>query len=391
MWLPSFSLPYPRSARAGNTDRLGRACRERVILLTAVLLAACGPTYPGTESSEPLPPPLPPAGPLQPSHGDAGTQVAATVVLTQLDVEFDGETHANTAWGHATVDYTGVFGVLYFNLVIDGTWRVQNIPFLSPEGAGVTQTNAVTFDLGVAQGTEVTSVDAIAELSIDPLTEAPAGGAVTTAVGNQAFVIATGFSRKTIAFAPPAPTLVGGAADGPKATNPNFPNQEAGKNECVPAALSNSLRWLDGTYGLGIAEGNMSIAAMKVLVKWGPDGAPQQWWSRKRSFFKELIETTTIPKNSLDKVFDAVRNGCDVEMRANNHVVAVTGAQKLADGNYVLELTHDTVQGDDTKGTGKTGTQNVTWDVKTKKFSGAPWIEGHGPDLFVSECPKRRT
>jgi hypothetical protein len=357
------------------------------VLLTAAL-AACGPTQ-----TEPVPPgPDPPqVGPPQLSHGGPGTEVAATVVLTQLDVEFDGSTHASSAWGYAAVQYTGVFGVLYFNLVINGAWRIQNLPFVSREGSGVLQTNGVAFDLGVAEGTDVTSVDAIAELSSDPLAQAPPGAAVTTAVGNQAVAIATGFSRKTIAFAPPAPALVGGAADGPKVGHSAFPNQEVGRSECVPAALSNSLRWLNATYGLGIADGNMSIAAMKALVKWGPTGAPQQWWSRKRSFFKDDIATTTIPKNSLDKVFEAVQNGCDVELRVNNHVVAVTGAQKLANGNYALDLTHDTVQGDDTKGTGAAGTQTVTWNAKTRKFSGAPWIEGQGPDLFVSECPKRRT
>jgi len=384
-----FPSLRPSAVPDSRTDTLP-AVRPTATLVTLLTLAvaACGPTH-----TEPVPPGSAPAevGPLQPSHGGPGTQVAATVVLTQLDVEFDGAAHANSAWGYAAVQYTGVAGVLYFNLVINGAWRVQNLPFLSREGAGVVQSNGVAFDLGVAEGTDVTSVDAIAELSTDPLAQAPAGSAVATAVGNQAFAIATGFQRKMIAFAPPAPALVGGAADGPKVGHRDFPNQEAGRNECVPAALSNSLRWLNATYGLGIAEGNMSIAAMKVLVKWGPAGAPQQWWSRKRSFFKDDIATTTIPKNSLDKVFEAVQNGCDVELRANNHVVAVTGAQKLANGDYALDLTHDTVQGDNTQGTGATGTQTVTWNAKTRKFSGAPWIEGQGPDLFVSECPKRRT
>jgi hypothetical protein len=323
---------------------------------------------------------------------------ASTVALTQLDVEFDGDRHDDSPWGEAVIDFTGVSDVLYFNLVVSGTWRIRNVPVLSRAGAGVAQSAGILFDLGVADGTDVTSVNAAWDLTTILLTEAP-GGAATVGVGSRDYLIDSGTERRTIGFALPAPVLVGveaaaalgSAQAGQKATLPNFPNQEAGKNECVPTALSNSLQWLNTTYGLGLNEADISIAAMKGVVGWTPTGANQQWWSKKRSRFKDVLLTTTIPKFNVNEIHDAVAAGCDVELRSNNHVVSVTGSVPTGGGNYSLDLTHDTVQGNNDQGTGAAGTQTVQWDAKKKQFSGAPWIEGRAADLIVKECPKRRT
>jgi hypothetical protein len=323
--------------------------------------------------------------------GPAGDPVslATTVTLNQLDVSLDDVDHNNSSWGEAIVDFDGAGGLLYFNLAVDGGWRIQNLPVLSREGL-VAQSAGFRFDLGVAEGTDVTQAQVGWDLTATPLATAPTPPGATS-IGSRVYAINTGTAGKTILYAPPAPNLVGGAGDGPKAGHQNFPNQQAGVNECVPAALSNSLMWMNDKYGLGLAAADISIASLKGTVGWGPGGAGQQWWSKKRSKFKDKIETTTIPRFSIDKVAEGVANGCDIELRANNHVVSVTGIQKLADGKYSMDLTNDTDQTDNTKGTGKEGTETVTWDPKKKQFSGAPWIEGHSADLIVMECPKQRT
>jgi len=315
--------------------------------------------------------------------------VAATVTLAQLDVTLDDGAHPDSPWGQALVDYTGANAVLYFNLALNGIWRIQNLPVLSREGTGVAQTATFLFDLGVGDGTDITTAQAAYDLSTDVLTQMPSA-ASAAGIGPGSWEITTGTTNGTIGYSPPAPNLIGGQAAGDKVGHTGFPNQQANNNECVPVALSNSLQWLNGKYSLGLAAADISVAAMKVVVDWKATGAGQQWWTKKRSRFKDVLTTSTIPKFNIGEVYDAVARGCDVELRANDHVVSVTGAQKLADGKYSLDLTHDPDQKDG-KPPGAEGTQTVTWDPKTKKFSGAPWLEGHAADLIVVECPKQRT
>ncbi len=317
------------------------------------------------------------------------TSVAATITLAQLDVTFDDGAHPDSPWGQVLVDYVGETGVLYFNLAVNGIWRIQNMPVLSREGPGIAQTSAFLFDLGVSDGTDVTTAQVAFDLNTDVQAGIPASAAAM-GIGDHTWDITTGTAGRAISYSPPAPSLIGGQAAGDKVGHKGFPNQRADNNECVPVALSNSLQWLNGRYGLGLAEADISIAAMKAVVGWTAAGAGQQWWTKKRTRFKDVLTTSTIPRFNIGEVYDAVARGCDVELRANDHVVAVTGAQKLADGKYSLELTHDPDQKDG-KAPEKEGTQTVTWDPKTKKFSGAPWIEGHSADLIVVECPKQRT
>jgi len=320
---------------------------------------------------------------------DVAISVAAAVTLDQLDVTLDDGSHLNSPWGRALVAYAGSNDVLYFNLAINGTWRVQNMPVLSREGPGVGQTATFLFDLGVADGTDIGSALSAFELTTDVLSQMPSG-AIATGIGTGTWAIGSGTAGRAITYSPPVPALVGAQAAGGKVSHSGFPNQRADNNECVPVALSNSLQWMNTRYGLGLAAGDISIAAMKAVVDWQASGAGQQWWTKKRTRFKDLLTTSTIPRFNIGEVYDAVARGCDVELRANNHVVSVTAAQKLADGKYSLDLTHDPDQKDG-KAPGDEGTQTVTWDPKTKQFSGAPWIEGHSADLIVVECPKQRT
>ncbi|MGQ0537685.1 MAG: hypothetical protein ACT4R6_01955 [Gemmatimonadaceae bacterium] len=312
---------------------------------------------------------------------------AASVAIAQLGVTLDDGVHPNSPWGQALVDFSGSPNVLYFNLAVNGNWRIQNVPVLSREGSGVPQTTAILFDLGVRDGTDLTSALVAFDLTSAVLAQMPSS-ATAMSIGNSEWDITTGTKNGAIAYAPPAPNLIAGQAAGDKVSHSGFPNQQADNNECVPVALSNSLQWMNTKYGLGLAAADISVAAMKVVVGWAATGAGQQWWTKKRTRFKDILTTSTIPRFNISEVYDAVARGCDVELRANDHVVAVTGAQKLADGKYTLDLTHDPDQKDGKK-PGAEGTQTVTWDPKKKKFSGAPFIEGHAADLIVVECPKQ--
>lgn len=330
------------------------------------------------------------SGPAEPQLVPlTNSSVAATATLVQLDVTLDDGSHPDSPWGEVRVSFTGSNDVLYFNLAFGGVWRIQNVPVLSREGPGVAQTATFLFDLGVSEGTDVTTGSVAFDLNTGVLSQMPTGaGAV--GIGSGTWAISSGTANRAITYSLPAPALAGGQTIGNKVSHSGFPNQRADNNECVPVALSNSLQWLNAKYGLGLAAGDISVAALKVVVGWQPTGAGQQWWTRKRTQFKDVLTTSTIPRFNINEVYDAVGRGCDVELRANDHVVSVTGAQQLANGKYSLDLTHDPDQKDG-KTPGAEGTQTVTWDPKTKKFSGAPWIEGHAADLIVVECVKQRT
>jgi hypothetical protein len=212
------------------------------------------------------------------------------------------------------------------------------------------------------------------------------------------YSISSGFIGGEIPFSPPNAVLAGGAADGPKTTHEGFPNQEAGKNECAPAAASNSLQWLKKKYGLPLQDNAISIAAMKQIMNWTPTGVKGTWWSLKRSFFKDHIQTGTLPRFSMNLVQEKLMEGCDVELSSpsrnkkgeiESHVVAVTGIQQLANGDYSLDLTHDA----DQAAGGGTVTESVKFHAKTQPkntFEGAPWINRFGPEVIVFECPIKK-
>ena len=91
------------------------------------------------------------------------------------------------------------------------------------------------------------------------------------------------------------------------------------------------------------------------------------------------IAVTSEELNRLDMglVLEAICQGCDVEISIGSHCVAVTGIQKLADGNYSLDMTHDEGQGL----IGGQTTETVTYDNVFGVFHGAPWCENKVPKV----------
>ncbi|HEV8612629.1 MAG TPA: hypothetical protein VGQ73_03900, partial [Gemmatimonadales bacterium] len=198
----------------------------------------------------------------------------ASLTFSQLNIDFDGDLHPQSEWGAATVQYVGADNTLYFNLAVNDVWRIQNIPLLSREGDGVLQSSNVNFDLGNTPGALVTTLQYAASLTTAPITQMPAG-ATAAAVGQQDYTIFTGLIGGTVPFTPPTPALVGGGGNGPKTTHSDgFPNQQAGKNECGPAAASNSLQWLKKKHNLAIPDAAITIAALKAALGWTPTGVP---------------------------------------------------------------------------------------------------------------------
>jgi hypothetical protein len=322
------------------------------------------------------------------------------VSFFQLDVELDGDKHKHSEWGAVDLEFVGSSSLLYFNLTVQSgdsgspVWRIQNLPVLSREGPDTAQQTTFNFNLANKPGKKVPSLDYAFALTASPLSDMPLP-LVHAKVEHRKYEIDAGFGDPPILFAPPPEFLAAGAPDGDKCVHKNFPNQEVDKDECVPGAVSNSLMWLNDTYDLGISGEDISVAALKGGTGWDANRQPRpgcddNWPGLKKQYLLDHdIPVTTTEEDAfrMNKVQDAVCAGCDVEIGIGQHCVAVTGIQKLANGDYSLDVTHDATQDH----TGNTITETVTYDNTLGQFHGAPWCENKVTEFIVVECPVTKT
>jgi len=355
-------------------ERCRDALRRSLARLSAVVvfLLACE-----TESR-----PTEPLAQLSMAH-------SSTLRFSQLNVSVSGQVHPNTAWGALDFEFDVIEEIRYVNLAVNGVWRIQNVPLLRLDlpgaGTGSVPTIRVNFDLGVPAGTVVPALSYAFVLAPTPLSQMPQG---TTAalVTSANYVLSTCFAQSPILFNPPSPTMIGGQQAAVAIQRKNFPNQEAGVNECVPVAASNSLQWMDRRHRLGLNAADISIAAMKTATGWTSAGTAGQWWIKKNDYLaaKGIPITTANVSRSIDALVDAMKRGCDVELVIGNHAVAVTGVTRLANGNYTVVVTNDTDQGNPD---GRVS-ELLTFNTATKTFQGAPWNNGLGMGQLIVECKK---
>lgn len=357
------------------------------------------------------------------SASPANTQ---SLAFYQLDFDLDGTITTNSDWGEVDLTFTGSTDILYFNLAINGTWQVQNIPVLSIEGSGVSQAMRYCFDLGVAPGTDVTTLNYDYTLTTTTQASMP-GGSYPASVQDRSVIMYSGVAGVDIPpLLAPAP-LVGGEAKGGGCVHPNLPNQECGKDECVPAAVSNSLQFLNTKYKLGIAAGDITINKMKQATNWGsktmasapgpgvdrvlspypaskPDpwtkkgcwidhdnnaaaGEKNAWWEDKDAYMKaHNLPITTTKVTSMAEIYKEVCRCQDVELMGDWHAAAIVGITPLAGGKYSIDVAHDTKQG---QAGGTEKPQSIKYDPATNKFSGSPgFFDGSTFRYGISECPE---
>jgi hypothetical protein len=325
-----------------------------------------------------------------------------TLDLFQVDATLDGATVVNSDWGSADLTFVGSSSIQYFNLSLNGFWAVQNMPVLSNEGSGVIQTQTFNFALGVPSGTPVSSMGYGLSLSTTILS-GPPPTTDTASVGDRTVLIATGEEGESL-FQTPARPSIGGAVASSGASplkvlqdqvvarvpapafNFGVPNQEVGVNECVPGAISNSLKFLQ-MQGLKLPDAMISIDAMKMATGWGPAGAPTAptpWWSLKDMYMKKNgLPVTTTTSTSFADALAGLGKHCDIELRVPGHAAVVTGIVPLANGDYGIIIQHDTNQG----AAGGTKSEVVIY----KSSDGTLWdgwsVNGKKFDRFVIECP----
>lgn len=305
----------------------------------------------------------------------------------------------NSGWGGVDLTYAGDVGILYFNLNINDTWQVQNIPVLSHEGPGVMQTVTYTFSLGVPDGTEVLEVDYGFALTDVPLLVVPPIIGVS-AVQDAERIIESGFKDADIlpSFPPASPLEGGPAAEPVKHAHENFPNQESGLNECCPVAVSNSLKFLNDKHNMGLDADDIDIEDMKDATNWDPagswidhddtrpEGQRNAWWEDKKEHMEDnKIPVTTRKITNLADLAAEIDAGQDVELQGDWHTAAIVGITDLGGGKFSIDVAHDTEQGKK----GGTKTETIVYNPTTKKFEGSPgFFDGSSFRYAVVECPK---
>jgi hypothetical protein len=203
----------------------------------------------------------------------------------------------------------------------------------------------------------------------------------------------------------PANLLAGGPLqdDEKRHIHTDFPNQAAGKNECGPVAVSNSLEWLNTVHNLGLAADAISVARLKTILQWtAENGVDDGWISRKTDYTKQFgIETITVSPADIDKLPAYMDRHCDIELQlfnkgqsgAGGHIAAVVGLfQHKGKGKWTIFIGHDVTQGLGNQ-PHKPITEIVTFGVNgqpPRTLTGGATLSGKTVKTFVVECVKRK-
>lgn len=315
------------------------------------------------------------------------------IVFNQLDFNLDGVETLNSDWGVADLSFIGSENIQYFNLITNGVWSIRNIPILNLKDEEIEQTQRFWFPLGVSVGTDVTTIKYGYELT-DYIKETPPIEDMTAPVGNGNYVVYNSGDYEEFPVVP----VIAGVVEGGKAVKPqqhrhtNFPNQDAGKYECAPAAVSNSLKFLKKKHNLNIKDSDITIEKMKEACGFQTNkGCPRDtWWKIKDAYMKKNeipITTRHFTRNQIGLLAAEIDRGQDIEMELYGHTVSIVGIVDLGGGRYSITIAHDETQGP--SGNGGKVTETGIYNSKTGKWEKGPLAKYAGINYFVVECPEK--
>jgi len=320
---------------------------------------------------------------------------AQTAAFYQLNFIYNTDFTPHSDWGAADITFIGTPALLYLNLTVDTSWVIENIPVQSIRGIGLSQTQRFWFPIG-PDGIPVSSLTY--GFTLTPGVSTKPVASIPTSVLQDTVEVYSGGSGN-----PPGPPnkpkpsekQKGNPPVQPPQKNEDFPNQEAGTNECVPVGISNSLNYLNAKHGLGMAAPLIGIQNLKIGLGWNPAGCPRPGWVKNKEAYvkanKLPITTRKINGRSGIKNIGAEINAkqdveLDVLLTGNaSHCVCVTGWTDLGGGKYKLTITHDSKQGK----AGGTVDESAIYDSNTKTWSGA-LAAGSKEFFFVVECPAKK-
>lgn len=333
----------------------------------------------------------------------------------QFDINLDSVIQINSDWGGMEVKYDSFPGSMYINLSIDAPgittqWQIQNV-LVSKQGSD-SDNVLIYFDIGDTS-VEVGNLNYGYSITPYPINTPPEINS-TAVVYNSIIVINSGLFESVYdkpgieellfdnEFEKAVPTIGGEAEKEGKIDNNFRVNQEAGKNECVPAALSNSVKFLNNLYQLGIPAWKTSIEFMKYACAFTNNGVPLNFPDIKRNWFAlNNIPITTReykPPLDLNKIICELNDNQDVEitvqrlyphwlwgtLQKSGHTAQISGITDIGDGYYEFEISHDRNQNEP----GGRQRDFSIYDTRTNSFiSGIFKKYNLGIYHIVVECP----
>lgn len=281
---------------------------------------------------------------------------AQSLQFYQLSFDYGGPFYSDSDWGAADLTFIGdTSTIFYFNLTVDTTWAVENIPILSVNGHAISQTQRIWFDIGDS-GVYINSLGYGFSLTPDTIALKPA---LTNSTTVSPYVVITHSGAAgnpgTGDPPPPADKQKGGKVISAAPTNHDgFPNQECGKNECVPAAISNSLQWLNAYHNLTMNPSDISITSLGIGLKKDTTGVNKDSIvDRKQKYCiaKKLpVTTQKVRAQEFESIIKEMNDAQDVELILKKldggyHAVSVIGIAKIKTGKFAVTISEDTQQG----------------------------------------------
>jgi hypothetical protein len=324
------------------------------------------------------------------------------VSFSQVDFTYPSATQLYSQYGQVVVDYSQIAGSGYVNVKTNVGWVVQNLPVFG--GVGLPGLSMM-FDLGYS-GVQTAPFEAYVDYSPEPLANDWTLTGSLQSFGNLGRVEHNAEGSAPALTAPPAnPAGKMTVAFDPngKTTRPVIntirPSVEQDDNQCGPAAVANSLAYLNERYGVplkhdhipgingqpdnslvgqidvavgrkqgqGVYRADLLDGKLKYLDGNRPHGLIIKHqgvfdyengtvidtdWTQGRTTSKFMGNLVT-----LDFLMKEIQHGEDIEMdlvgssSGGGHVVMITGGGFIL-GRPWVTFVHDQAQGDNTKGTG---------------------------------------
>ncbi|MCD6468254.1 MAG: hypothetical protein J7L32_02965 [Thermoplasmata archaeon] len=177
--------------------------------------------------------------------------------FSQVDFVFDEINVPDSSWGRLEVDvetFTEYQGLEqgYLNAYSDAGWVVQNLLVTPVDGVDSITTY---FDLGVSEGTGVSTLSLYLEFTPEPVLEFYDGPRVSYPA-DTFYYNAEGFGPLISYVPPPMPTTI---AFDPAGETSFFikpmgldENVQCADNQCAPMSIANSLQYLENRYGINV-------------------------------------------------------------------------------------------------------------------------------------------
>jgi hypothetical protein len=198
--------------------------------------------------------------PISIAHGYTLSPDSGAILFEQIS--FRGAAYSTV--GEITIDLQAARNTGYSTGFINVTnenheWIVQNLPVMD-NAIYDHPTITTRINIGGTANTQLSTLNAYVDYSDMPLTSAPAGAAVGFNVGQSDFY-AGGVGDSLLNHATLGPNL----ADLTFLENyPTFyvyqkghPNVQAADNQCAPAAVANSLQWLENEKKINVPQDNV--------------------------------------------------------------------------------------------------------------------------------------